>query len=240
MATSRLSRPVGTIPGDNGSKGSADRSLEERRASRRIPVEGSVLIWRAGLAAPQPAQMRDVSAGGALLETAPLPLGQEIRVEIEGECSSFTLDAVVTRSRFPTAKGAIAIRFVDRDPCRYAKWLQDECIRLSMWMCSDNAPLVADRKAQIPQYPDDPAFVPVQSMYDIIRAGPSNSLADLLGSGNFDPMHIRIAVARLLESRALTVMLVAAKEKTPPASITLIGRFRKPRSTARGLRLEPR
>jgi hypothetical protein len=105
------------IPGDNGSKGSGDRSREERRATHRIPVEGSVRIWRASLAAPQPAQMCNVSTGGAFLETAPLPFGQEIRVEIEGECSWFTLDAVVTRSRF-APKDAIAIRFVDRDPQR--------------------------------------------------------------------------------------------------------------------------
>jgi hypothetical protein len=235
MTTSRLSTHVETLAGDHGTKDSGGRSLADRRSGLRIPVEGSVLIWRAGLAAPQPAQMRDVSAGGAFLETAPLPLGHEIRVEIEGEYSSFMLDAVVIRSRFAPAKGAIAIRFVDRDPLLYAKWLQDECIRLSMWMCADSAPLVAEGKAEIPQHLDDPAFVPIHSVYNVIKSQPSTSLADLLGSGKFDPMPIRIAVARLLESRALTVMKVAAKEKTAPPALKLMGRFRKRQSFARGL-----
>jgi PilZ domain len=80
--------------------------------------------------------MRDISAGGASLETALLPLGEEIRVEIEGDCSAFTLDAVVMRSGLgPRAKGSVGIRFVDRDPGRYAEWLREECVRLSMWMC---------------------------------------------------------------------------------------------------------
>lgn len=231
MATSRLSSHAGTAGGGNGTKSSSDPSLDDRRAGFRVGVEGPASIWLPGVDAPQPAQMRDVSAGGAFLETTPLPLGQEILVEIEGECSSFTVSAVVTRSRFDSrAKGAIAIRFVDRDPRRYGKWLLDECVRLSMWMCSDTTPLFALDNAAIPQPLDDPGFIPVHSVYQIIRSQPSTSLADLLGLATFEPMHIRIAVARLLESRALTVMKPGANEKTASPSVRLIGRFRRPRS----------
>jgi hypothetical protein len=60
--------------------------------------------------------MCDISLGGASLETQPLPLGEEIRVEIEGDYSAFTMDAVVTRSSWdPCGKGEVGIRFVDRD-----------------------------------------------------------------------------------------------------------------------------
>ena len=235
MTTSRAPSPMRTAS-LTGSKASDDRSRDNRRASHRIPVEGSVLIWRDGLAGPQPARMRDVSAGGAFLETASLPLGTEIRVEIEGECSSFMLDAVVTRSRFaPGAMGAIAIRFVDLDPHRYSKWLQDECVRLSMWICSDYSPLVAEDNAEMPLFADDPVFIPVLPVYNIIKSQPSTCLADLLALGNLTPMHIRIAVARLLESRALTVMNEAAKERAARPSRGLIGRFRKPQSSARAV-----
>jgi hypothetical protein len=75
--------------------------------------------------------MRNVSTSGALLETAPLPPGEEIRVEIQGELSPLTMDAVVTRNHVgPGADGAIGIRFVDRDARSHAKWLREECLRL--------------------------------------------------------------------------------------------------------------
>jgi hypothetical protein len=87
--------------------------------------------------------MRDVSLGGAFLETEPLRVGETIRVEVEGDCSMFTMDAIVIRRhRGRRRKGAIAVRFDDRSPRAYAEWLRAECVRLSMWMCMDSASLI--------------------------------------------------------------------------------------------------
>jgi hypothetical protein len=78
--------------------------------------------------------MRDVSRGGAFLETEPVPVGEEIRVEVAGEYSMFTMDAIVIRSHSGRRrKGTIAIRFANRNPRAYAEWLREECLRLSMW-----------------------------------------------------------------------------------------------------------
>jgi hypothetical protein len=86
--------------------------------------------------------MRDVSLGGAFLATEAVPIGEVIRVEVAGEYSVFTMDAIVIRNHpGRRGKGTIAIRFVDRNPRAYAEWLREECLRLSMWLCMDSAPL---------------------------------------------------------------------------------------------------
>ena len=71
---------------------------EEKHGSSRVPVEGRVLLIREGGGVSQPAQMRDVSRGGAFLETEPVPVGEEIRVEVAGDYSVFSMDAIVIRN----------------------------------------------------------------------------------------------------------------------------------------------
>jgi hypothetical protein len=116
----------------NGSRASRVER-EENRASSRVPVEGPVQILREDGGAPQPAQMRDVSRGGAFLVTEPLPVGEAIRVEVAGEYSLFTMDAIVIRSRRGRrGSGTIAIRFMDRSPRAYAEWLREEYLRWSL------------------------------------------------------------------------------------------------------------
>jgi hypothetical protein len=174
--------------------------------------------------------MRSVSIGGAMLETAPLPpLGEEIRVEIAGELSSFTMDAVVVRREVgPGVGGAIGIRFVDRDPRSYAKWLRDECVRLSMWMCSDTAPLAAAKHPVLPAMHNDPVPVPVQALFELIESQPGRSLSDLPLQG-FDETLVRVAVARLLESRAVAVTKAETKKQiAAPPQIHLFRRMRRP------------
>jgi hypothetical protein len=64
--------------------------------------------------------MRDVSVGGALLELEePLLHGEEIQVEVHGDCSAFTMDAIVMRSLLARCGSSIGIRFVERDPNSY-------------------------------------------------------------------------------------------------------------------------
>ena len=213
----------------------ASRSAqEEKRASTRVPVEGPVLIIREGEDAPQPAEMRDISLGGAFLETEPVPVGEEIRLEVAGEYSMFTMDAIVVRNRAGRrGKGTIAIRFVDRNPRAYADWLREECLRLSMWMCMDSAPLVAGRDPEIARASNDPVFIPVDSVFEIVESQPGTTLEDLLSLESFDEMHLRIAVARLIESRALKTESPPIEEKNEiyqarfrkrfPASLFAIG-----------------
>jgi hypothetical protein len=229
MTTPKLA--TGGAPVAADSRIGADRGLDDRRASYRVPVEGPVLIWRVGQTVGQSARMRDVSPGGALLETAPLPLGEAIRVEIEGDYSAFTMDAVVTRSRVgPGAKGLVGVRFVDSNPSRYAKWLEDEYIRLSLWTVSDNAQLIATNHPVIPESLNDPVFIPVHPVFQIVKSAPGTSLADLLSSlESFDRMNVRIAVARLIESRTVTVMkpAPATEEKDAPSPAKLMRRIRE-------------
>jgi hypothetical protein len=172
--------------------------------------------------------MRNVSTVGAFLETAPLPPGEEIRVEIEGGLSSFTMDAVVTRNHVGPGAGAIGIRFVDSDAKSHAKWLRNECIRLSMWMCSDNAPLAAARHAALPAAQADPVLVPLHAVFQLIESQPGRSLNDLLTLQRFDEMLVRVAVARLLESRAVAVSKEEAKKQvTATSPRRLLRRFRR-------------
>jgi hypothetical protein len=171
--------------------------------------------------------MRNVSRGGAFLETAPMPFGEEIRVEIEGQHSSFTMDAVVTRTRVGI-DGSVGIHFVDRNGTRYAKWLRDECVRLSLWMSSDTVPLAAASDAVAPPAQDDPAAVPVSAVLRLIKAQPGTTISDLLDLESFDEMYVRIAVARLIESRAVTVAKPrAGKEVAAPTPFRLMRRFRR-------------
>jgi hypothetical protein len=184
----------------------ADQGLDDRRTLSRVPVEGAVRIWRAGESSPQPARMHDISGGGALLETEPLTLGEDIRVEIEGDFGTFTMDAVVIRICPRRGVNGFGVRFVDREHRSYAEWLHQEWIRLSMWQCRDNDPLVATGNALTAMSQNDPAYIPVHPVLQMIRYQPGTCLADLLGLESFDRMYIRIAVARLIESRALAVM----------------------------------
>ena len=50
-------------------------------------------------------------------------------------------------------------------------------------------------------------------MFEIIKSQPGTNLSDLLSLESFDPMHIRIAVARLIESGSFVVMKPATEQK---------------------------
>jgi hypothetical protein len=172
--------------------------------------------------------MRNVSNGGASLETSPLPLGEEIRVEIPGELSPFTMDAVVTRNRVGLGDSAVGIRFVNSNSKTYVKWLRNECIRLSMWMCGDTAPLAATSNAMLPAGQDDPVLVPVHAVFQLIQSRPGGNLGDLLTLQNFDEMLVRLAVARLLESRAVAVSKPETRKRVSETPLPrLLRRFRK-------------
>lgn len=172
--------------------------------------------------------MLDISVGGAFLATQPLPLGEKIRVEIEGECSAFTMDAVVMRSSGDRdGNSLVGIRFVDRDANSYSDWLEDECVRVSIWMCRESAPLIATKDPVIPEFPNDRAFIPLHFVFEIVRSQPGTSLSALLRLNRFDRMSLRIAVARLIESGVLEVMKPASKAKDAPSPSSLMRRISK-------------
>ena len=69
----------------------------ERRQHPRYPSSGRSLVYVLGRPDPLPARLRDISAGGALLEMAPLEVGSAVQVVFGGEASGFEIDGVVVR-----------------------------------------------------------------------------------------------------------------------------------------------
>jgi hypothetical protein len=101
-------------------------------------------------------------------------------------------------------------------------------MRLSMWMCSDTVPLEAAYRGVPPAAQDDPVLVPVDAVLQLIKSRPGRSLEDLLTLQSCDEMLVRLAVARLLESRAAVVSKASAKTKVAaPPPPGLLKRFRR-------------
>jgi hypothetical protein len=168
--------------------------------------------------------MYNISTEGALLETDHLNLGEDIRVEIGGDCAAFTVDAIVVRSCSAGGVRGFGVRFVDRDPNHYADWLHEEWNRMAMWLCRDNDPLIATSHPVVTNWAHDPAYIPVHPVLQMIKFQPGTSLDDLLSLESYNRLYIRIAVARLIESGTLMVMGPAA-EGDAPATSGLISRI---------------
>jgi hypothetical protein len=82
-----------------------------------------------------------------------------------------------------------------------------------MWMCMESAPLIARNDPEVARASNDPVHIPVDFVFEIIKSQPGTTLDDLLSLETYEPMHLRIAVARLIESRALTADTSPIEEK---------------------------
>lgn len=156
--------------------------------------------------------MRDVSAGGALLETESLDPGERIRIEVDGAYARFSIAAIVVRNRGgPDGKSLVGIRFEGQDPTGYSEWLQAEWMRLQAWEPHLQAELLATGDRAPPQAPEDAAFIPLAFVLEVVSSRGSATLFDILELGAFDPLKIRIAVARLIEAGALRTQPTARR-----------------------------
>jgi hypothetical protein len=97
-----------------------------------------------------------------------------------------------------------------------------------MWMCTDTAPLATANRAVLPAAQDDPVLVPVHAVFQQIESRPGRTIKDLLTLLSFDEMLVRVAVARLLESRAVAVSKADPRKRgAAPPPPGLLRRFRR-------------